>query len=213
MRLNRKQKIVRNFLCIMLLLFAWWVLMGLNPFTTAQALRWETQQRGLKETTQVLYRSERDRTIKNALFTADGQVGVARTEQSLFAAYANIRDIKPCERTVFFAEENRDTVDVYVYTEVPNAATAECAVTLHGIVNNEVWDGSYTMTAVANENGVFAFKMERTGKQHEETVFWDFCNMVKRESGDMGSRHTVSITYRDSIGNILETYEEVFERT
>lgn len=121
---------------------------------------------------------------------------------------ASIRDIKSCETAVFFAEE----VDAYVYTEIPGAATAECAVTLHGIINGKLWDGVYIMIAEAEENGVFAFKMKRKGVQHEEVAFWDFCNMVRWGTGDMDSRHTVSITFRDESGNILETYEEVFAR-
>lgn len=214
MRLNRKQKTIRNFLCILLLLFAWWVFTGMQPFTVSQALRWEAQELGLKETPRVLYRSGRESLIQNTIFAADGQVAVARTEEGLIFAYAMIRDIKSRERTVFFAEEGiQDTVDVYVCTEVPNAATAQCTVTLGGVVNKEPWGNTYTMTADGNENGVFAFKLERTGKKYEETVFWDFCNMVENGQGNMDSRHSVSVTFHDESGNILETYEEVFERT
>ena len=48
MKLNRKQKTLRNFLLAASLLLLWWVLTGMNPITPDQALRWKAQEWGLK---------------------------------------------------------------------------------------------------------------------------------------------------------------------
>lgn len=214
MKLSRKQKTIRNFLLAALLLFFWWVLTGMHAFTAGQALKWEAQQRGLKETPQILYRSPKEGYTRRVLFAADGQVGFAQTEQAFLQAAAGIYKIAPQERTVIFGTERLDTVYLLVYTQVPNAARAECTVTLRGIVNNnKIHDAIYSMTAEANENGVFAFTMERKGMPGEETVFWDFANFLRDGRGDWDSRHTVALTFYDSTGNVLETYEKTFERT
>ena len=67
MKLSRKQKTIRNFLLAALLLFSWWVLTGMHAFTAGQALKWETQQRGIKETPQILYRSAKDNYTRRVL--------------------------------------------------------------------------------------------------------------------------------------------------
>lgn len=213
MKLSRKQKTIRNFLLAALLLFSWWVLTGMHPFTGNQALKWEARQRGLKETPQIIYRSPKENYGRRVLFTADGQVGFARTEQAFVQAAAGIYKLAPQERTMIFGTERLDTLYLLVYTQVPGAARAECAVTLCGIVNqNKIHDETYTMTADGNENGVFAFTMERKGMPGEDTVFWDFANFLRDGRGDWDSRHTVALTFYDSTGNVLETYEKVFER-
>ena len=56
MKLNRKQKTLRNFLLAAALLLLWWVLTGMNPITPVQALRWQAQEWGLKETPRVVCR-------------------------------------------------------------------------------------------------------------------------------------------------------------
>lgn len=214
MKLNRKQKTIRNFLLAGVLLFTWWVLMGLPSFTQQQALRWAAQQRGLKEEPQVLYRADLGNERWNVIFTADGKVGRAAAVKGTFFSWASIQSLEPCGHAVFFARQDttRDTADIFVYTEIPGAVTAECDLHVYPVINNGLWEDTYHMTA-ASKNGVFWFQPERTGWVSEGTMFWDLCNAIENGNGDWDSRYTVSLTFRDSGGNIIETYEQTFERS
>ena len=213
MKLNRKQKTIRNFLLAGVLLFTWWVLMGLPSFTQQQALRWVAQQKGLKEEPQVLCRLAEE-NLQDVIFTADGYVGRGRVQWNIIAAYADIRTLKPCDRVVIFAEENtaQRTADIFVYTEIPGAVQVECSLDICASVNNEPWEAVYQVSA-AGENGVFHLLPECNRRKYEDTVFWDLCNAIENGKGDWDSRYTFHLTFHDSGGNIIETYEQTFERS
>ena len=211
MKLSRKQKTLRNFLLAAALLLMWWVLTGMNPITPGQALRWQAQEWGLKETPRVVCRVKDGTRKAKVVFTADGRVGLAGTEWNLVASSARIYSVRPKNETTLLHLASGYEVELFAYTQVPGAAEAECSVHIRSDINNEWFDEIYTMTSPNLGDGVFAFPMEGKGASNEDTAFLEFAHMLQRRWDSFGGSYTVTITFRDEAGTIIHTHEERLE--
>ena len=211
MKLNRKQKTLRNFLLAAALLLLWWVLTGMNPITPGQALRWQAQEWGLKETPHVVCRVKDGNRKANVVFTADGRVGLAGTEWNLIASSARIDCIRPEAETTLLHMASGYEVELFACTQVPGAAEAECSVRIQSQINHEGFDETYTMTSPNLGSGVFAFPLEPKGLTVEDSAFLEFARMLQRGWDSFGGSYTITITFRDEAGTILHTYEEHLE--
>ena len=230
MRLNRKQKTLRNFLFMWTLLFLWWMLLDFPALTQSQALRWEVQELGFQARPQVICRSHWDGHHRDVVFTVEGKVGLARMARGVLLDYAQICQVKGQEEVTVLWKDTTPIGDFpafCVVTEFPEAETVEVQlrmedhVTLgHYTVLHDVdWDEHYTFKTEA-KNGVAFFTPE--GKyppeyeedaegyvpfRLEEEVLMDFCDALRGNDGD-NSRFTLTATVRDPQGNTLATYEE-----
>ena len=208
MKLNRKQKTLRNFLLTAALLLLWWVLTGMNPITPVQALRWQAQEWGLKETPRVVCRVKDGNRKANVVFTADDRVGLARTEWNLIASSARIHCIRPKAETVLLHMASGYDVTLFACTEVEGAAEAECSLHIRSQVNSTWFDETYTMISPDFGGGVFSFPLEPKGLTGEDTAFLEFSNTLRHGWDSFGGSYTITITFRDEAGTILHTYEE-----
>ena len=211
MKLNRKQKTLRNFLLAAVLLLLWWVLTGMNPITPTQALRWQAQEWGLKETPRVICCTEGGKRVRKVVFTADGQVGLAETEWNLIASSARIYSVRPQAETVVLSASRGYEVELFAYTEVAGAAEAECTVHIRSDINNEWFDETYTMTSPNLGGGVFAFPMEPKDLTVEDTAFLELGRFLQNGWDSFSGSYTITITFRDDAGTIIHTYEERLE--
>ena len=211
MKLNRKQKTLRNFLLAAALLLLWWVLTGMNPITPGQALRWQAQEWGLKETPRVVCRVKDGTRKANVVFTADDRVGLARTEWNFIASSARIDCIRPKEETTLLHMAAGYEVELFAYTQVPGAAEAECSVHIRSDINNQWFDETYTMISPNLGSGVFAFPLEPKELKEltvQDTAFLELSNILRHGWDSFGGSYTITITFRDEAGTILHTYEE-----
>lgn len=208
MKLNRKQKTLRNFLLAASLLLLWWVLTGMNPITPDQALRWKAQEWGLKETPHVVCRVKDGVRKAHVVFTADDRVGLARTEWNLIASSARIDSIRPKEETTLLYMAAGYEVELFAYTQIPGAAEAECSIHIRSNINNEWFDEAYTITSPHLGSGVFDFPLEPKGLTVEDSAFLEFSNMLRQGWDSFGGNYTITITFRDETGTIIHTYEE-----
>lgn len=230
MRLNRKQKTLRNFLFMLVLLFLWWMLLDFPPLTQSQALRWEAQELGFQERPQVICRSDWDSHHRDVVFTVEGKVGLAQMGRGVLLDYATIYQVKEQEEVTVLWRDTTPMGDFpafCVVTEFPKAETVEVQlrmedhVTLgHYTTPLEVdWDECYTFRAKAKHGAAFFAPEGKYSPEYnedaegyvpfrlEEEVLMDFCNALRGYDGD-DSRFIFTATIWDQQGNTLAAYEE-----
>lgn len=213
-RLSRKQKVVRNFLAVVLLVFLAWAVNNFRAPTANLALRWRAEEYGLPAP-EVLYRSEWEDDRRDVVFRTGGFYGTARESKYGWLEYAesNFQLAEPEGPVVFLQEIGiRDPEAVYVYADLPEDARAVCALRLREIVNGRAFDETYTMEAEPNAHGLYRFPMERKYSDGvlgtaEEAVLWVFQSMA-RGSGDPDLICEVTVTFYDAGGNEVHTYEK-----
>lgn len=225
MRLNRTQKIMRNFLCMALLLLIWWVLTGMQPVTPKQALRWEAQRWGLREEPEILYReTARKWNQKNVVFTADGKLGLSRTSWGIWNSYAGIGQMEePGEVTLLYGQKvdmylgNRSR-GLYVVADIPDAAEAELSVYMKGRVTktasklDTVWEETYTMTACPNENNVYPFYLaQKDPDDYTEQIMFDDFFYAMKDYEITDHTYVITLTFRDAAGNTIKTDTKTYE--
>ena len=230
MRLSRKQKTLRNFLLAVLCLLAWWFFSGAKPLTLRQAIRWEALRLGMKERPEIVSAAPKRDYHQNVVFTADGKVAVAQVEP----VFGGIRSTETYQvadlqgTAVLWLLEYPSLMgeipDFCVVTQRTDGAEAEVALRMCQQVEvpsgsgtkTYDWDETYIFTAEL-ENGVGWFYPEEKypegeNQQAEREVIYDFRFAALGHAQENGD-YAIRVSIRDSGGNIIETYEQTFERT
>lgn len=213
-RLSRKQKVLRNLLAVVLLVFLTWTVNDFRAPTANLALRWRAEEYGLPAP-EVLYRSAWEGDRRDVVFRAGGFYGTARESRYSWLEYVetDFLLVEP-EGPVVFLQENRrlDPEAVYVYADLPDDARAVCALRLREIVNGREFDETYTMEAEPNEHGLYRFVLERKYPDghrsgDEELTLWEFQHAALG-SADPDFFSELTVRFYDAGGNEVHTYEK-----
>ena len=217
MKLNRKQKIIRNILAVTALLLLTWAVQGFPALTTKQAVEWRVREYGIEEETEILCTSDWDETNRrDVIFRVGEMLGVTNVRKNAWIRTAgDIRLREAQSLTILYQTGRVDPTAILLWCSVDGAVEAECVVNIHGMLNHEVYDATYEIRAAA-EGRVFRFPIVPKGtgspNDHDELVMlWDFQNAADGQS-DRDSRHTVTVAVMDVSGNVLETYQEILKR-
>ena len=208
MKLSRKQKTFRNVAAVVLLLALAWAIQGFGAFTTAQAVRWRAMEYGLTEGPEILYASDwDDRGRRDVVFRCGDQLGVTQVYKTVLCRARTMAFYEEQPVTLLYQTDAYEAAAIMLYCSIPEAATAECSLRLHGMVNNEVFEETYDMRAEVNENGVcrFAIVPKHTGKWTEDTeitALRDF-QLTAEDGRARDSRHSVSVVIRNSAGEVI----------
>lgn len=215
-RLNRRQKILRNFLAAVLLVFLAWAVNDFRAPTANLALRWRAEEYGLSAP-EVLYRSTWEGDQRDVVFRTEGFYGTARETRYSWLEYteSSFLLVEP-EGPVVFLQESRgmDPEAVYVCADLPDDAGAVCALRLRDVVNGSEFDETYTMEAAPDANGVYRFPLERKytdGVRQEKAERLELSLLASRiRSGPkVDFNCDVTVTFYDEQGEVVHTYEEV----
>lgn len=213
-RLNRRQKILRNFLAAVLLVFLAWAVNDFRAPTANLALRWRAEEYGLSAP-EVLYRSTWEGDQRDVVFRTEGFYGTARETRCSWLEYteSSFLLVEP-EGPVVFLQESRgmDPEAVYVCADLPDDAGAVCALRLREIVNGSEFDETYTMEAEPNAYGLYRFVLERKDpdghlNSPEGATLWEFQHAA-RGSVDPDFMAHVTVTFYDTGGREIHTYEK-----
>ena len=217
MKLNRKQKLCRNILVILLLGALCWAIQGFPAFSTAQAVRWRAVEYGLTENTEVLYASDWTRgDRRDVVFRCGDRLGVTLVYKPMFLYQAwDMVFYKEQPITVLYQTNTLSPTAMMLYCADPAAAEVECTLGLYGLVNDRVFEETYLMTAIPNSQGVCRFEITPkhngtviTARQMDEEIMLRDFQLHAEGGGDRDSRHSVSVVVRDGGGKVIGTYEE-----
>lgn len=215
-QLSRKQKVLRNLLAVVLLVFLTWTVNDFRAPTANLALRWRAEEYGLPAP-EVLYRSAWEGDRRDVVFRAGGFYGTARESRYSWLEYVatDFLLVEP-EGPVVFLQENRrlDPEAVYVYADLPDDARAVCALRLREIVNGSEFDETYTMEAEPDAHGLYRFILKRKDpdghrNDDEELTLWEFQHAALG-SADPDFFSELTVTFYDAGGNEVHIYEKAF---
>lgn len=215
-RLNRRQRVIRNLLAAVLLLFLAWAVNDFRAPAANLALRWRAEEYGLPAP-EVLYRSAWKGDQRDVVFRAGGFYGTASELRYGWLEYAatNFLVVEP-EGPVVFLQENRsmDPEAVYVCADLPDDVGAVCTLRLREIVNGSEFDETYTMEAEPNEYGAYRFVLERKypdgyRRDDEKLTLWQF-QSAARGSADPDFFGELTVTFYGAGGNEVHLYEKAF---
>ena len=220
--MKRKQKILRNFLLAVLLIFAWWFLLGARPLTVKQAVTWEARRWGLTGEVHVLGTFE-----KTAVFESSGHLGLARLERELHGIYCEAYPVTPKKETTLLWKTGYTpwggipelflvTQTEVVAAEVRLRLRNDVSVGYYTTLREFQWDEIYTAETEL-ESGVG--QMIFFPKYGEETEFYverqaetQVLNNLRAallgyQQQDFAAEVTVIL--RDASGNEIDTYGEI----
>lgn len=227
-RLSRKQRVARNLLAAVLLVFLAWGIRDFRAPTADLALRWKAETYGLPRP-EVLYRTEWGNggpERRCVIFRAGDTFGTA-TEFSGWLDYTvgDFQLVEPIGPAAFFVENVRLTAPpeaVYAWADLPETVRAVCALRMRDVVGINPkseedyfdWDETYTMEAAPDANGVYRFPLERKytdGGKQEEAEWTELSLLASRiRSGPkVDFSCDVTVTFYNERGEVVHVYEEV----
>ena len=224
--LNRKQKVVRNLLLTLALVYLGWWINDFRAPTPDLALRWKAEEYGLPAP-ELLYRADDRR--RNLVFRAGDFYGVSREYRYGWFSY-RISDAyltKAEDGVALLPELDSFRADeLYVYREYPDAVRAECELRMrHDVTVNGSyfdWDETYVMGSQVNEKGLYRFLIQRKygdaetislRNTAEESVIRRFFLALEYGYSDIDAIFDVIITFYDAQGREVHTYEKTIEHT
>lgn len=213
-RLNRRQRVIRNLLAAVLLLFLAWAVNDFRAPAADLALRWRAEEYGLPAP-EVLYRSAWKGDQRDVVFRTGGFYGTASELRYSWLEYteSDFLLVEP-EGPVVFLQENRRMAPeaVYVYADLPDDVRAVCTLRLREIVNGSEFDETYTMEAEPNAHGLYRFVLERKDPDGhldspEGATLWEFQHAA-RGSADPDFFSELTVRFYDAGGNEVHIYEK-----
>lgn len=227
-KLSRKQKTARNLLiALVLLLLGWWV----NDFrapTPGLALRWKAEEYALPAP-ELLYRAEKENNSRDIVFRAGEFYGVSGEYRHGWLSYrlSDVYLTKAGDGTALLPEMDSFRGDeLYAYTEYPGAVQADCEIRMrHDITVNGIhfdWDETYVMEAQPNEKGLYRFEIQKkygdgngssAREMAEESVIRRLFDAFEYGYSATDSRYDITITFYDTQGREVHTYEKTLEHT
>lgn len=223
-RLSRGQKIIRNLLAALLILFLLWNVAE-RPVPMALAIRWEAERYGLPEP-EILYRSDWDQGGRREVILGwDGPVASGVFHRTWPGGLGRMYtlDFQPAEEGLRLFGTNRPLVtprgfDFYLWTDTPGAVRVECRVqmrdTAYPGTNMETgekfyFEETYRLEAEVNRHGVAPLNIRRQGENAwEDSALWEFYRMLSGDGGAVYSTEAdFTAVFYDEAGNVLRTCE------
>lgn len=178
-RLSRKQRIVRNFLLVGLLVLVGWGAQDFQAPTAACALQWQLESYGI-EHAEILYdAAEEDGKARRVVLRSGDFYGVTTVQKDgVWGYFATNLYLKEAEEPVTFFTaqgytQGRKDLMYYAAADIPGAVRAVCAVRLQGKSSVSIgvedeekasadydWDEVYRSEAADTGKGIWAFRLE-----------------------------------------------------